>query len=166
MTTKKLIGYWLELEPYGTQENPVFSPPEPRIKATLRCKEYQLAGEVDFFIDTGSTLTTISPKDRDRIVIPPYALKKEYPDMIRFGGGERVPMRFLLNIILEFSTQEGTKESIFREKIAIACPSAQQKSKLKKLDSILGRDFLQQCRIDLAAPLLSLEYIEQSHRGE
>jgi len=86
--------------------------------------------------------------------------------MIRFGGGERVPMRFLLNIILEFSTQEGTKESIFREKIAIACPSAQQKSKLKKLDSILGRDFLQQCRIDLAAPLLSLEYIEQSHRGE
>ena len=133
MTTKKLIGYWQELETYGTDENPIVTPPEPRIKAILRCEEYQLAGEVDFFIDTGSTLTTIFPRDRDRIVIPSYVLKKEDPDVIRVGDGETVPMQFLLSITLEFSTQEGTKESIFLKKIAIACPSAQQKSKMKEL---------------------------------
>lgn len=154
----RLLGYWKQLEDYGLEEEKIPTPPEPRIRVIVRCPEYLLAQEVDFFIDTGTTITTIMPKDRKKFPIPPYCLSEGFPSSIVGILKDPIPAKHLINVSLEFPTVNGKKAQIPLPRILIAAPNKQQERLLSNTDSCLGRDILQICRLDLTGSSPILEY--------
>ena len=94
------------------------------------------------------------PDDRQEICIPNRLLVNGYPPSIGGIGGS-VPLRYLKSITLEFHDESGKQIVPFRlGQIAVACPA--QRKDYKGVPSILGRDFLSGCTINISSAGISL----------
>ena len=159
MPEQRLAGRWQEPRQITCQDGTTVELPRaPRIVAYFRCSAYVLAGSIEFLIDTGADITTIMPDDRANIVIPSYALVSGCPEvMIGVGGG--VPIKYLENVALEFQDEEGeVLPAIALNRIGVLNPPARQAGAYRGTPSLLGRDFLSRCRVDLTTDSILLCY--------
>ena len=155
MAVHRLIGRWKQLPPIaGKDETKLQVPPQPHIRAHFQCPKQKLGGTISFLLDTGADITLIMPDDRQKICIPNRLLVDGYPRFIG-GIGGRVPLRYLKSVILEFPDESGEQIVPFRlGQIAVVCPA--QRKPYRGQPSILGRDFLSSCVINISSSSISL----------
>lgn len=159
MAEQRLAGRWQDPRQVTCRNGIIAELPRaPRIVAYFRCEAYLLAGSIEFLIDTGADITTIMPDDRANILIPPYALVEGCPEvMLGVGGG--VSIKYLEKVTLEFQDEEGKVLSpIPLDRIAVLSPPARQRRAYSGAPSLLGRDFLSRCHVDLASNYILLCY--------
>jgi hypothetical protein len=162
----ELPGYWKELEPYGVkgvEENP--TPPEPWIQATVKCRRYSFSGTVDFLIDTGCTLTTIMPADRKRLALLPAYLEDGEPKSFGGIGSSGLPIRHLVAVELEFIDINRKRVLIALPRILVAYIPQKVSSAAAHRESILGRDVLQHCLLDLTGKTPRLQCVSGFHES-
>ena len=135
-------------EPYGLESDLLTTPPEPHVPATVRCREHYLSGEVEFIVDTGATLTTIMPSDRKRLGIQPFYLVEGEPHTYGGVSSSGLPLKHLLDAEIAFQDVDGLPHVVKLPRLMIA---VDRSAVAARRESILGRDVLQHCRIDLAA---------------
>jgi len=161
MAVHRLAGGWQPL-PSIPGKTKLQRAPQPHIRAHFQCPEQKLGGVISFLIDTGADITVIMPDDRQNICVPNRLLVDGYPPFIGgIGGG--LALRYLKSITLEFHDESGEQIVPFRlGQIAVACPK--QRKPYKGVPSILGRDFLSSCTINISSSSISLvcEDIEDS----
>lgn len=155
MAVHRLAGRWQPLHSIpGKNETKLQRAPQPHIRAHFQCPKQKLGGVISFLIDTGADITLIMPDDRQNICIPNRLLVDGYPPFIG-GIGGRLPLRYLKSITLEFPDESGERTVPFRlGQIAVACPA--QRKQYKGTPSILGRDFLSGCTINISSAAISL----------
>jgi len=155
MAAHRLAGRWQLLLPIPRENGTKLQlAPQPHIRAHLQCPKQKLGGVISFLIDTGADITVIMPDDREEICIPNRLLVDGHPSFIGgIGGG--LSLRYLRNITLEFHDESGELIVPFRlDQIAVACPK--QTKYYKGKPSILGRDFLSGCAINISSAGISL----------
>jgi len=141
--------------------------PWPTIRAYFRCPDRVLGGVVEFLIDTGADQTIIMPNDRESICIPNWCLADGCPPVMGgIGGG--LPVRYLHDVTLTFQAQDGsTLPPIALSRIAVADPPAASRRIYDPSPSLLGRDFLSLCSIDISEAGVFLEYeTEEEEKDE
>lgn len=159
MLIYRIVGRWRSLKPIPCANGSSFQPnPASHVLAYFRCEEYVLGGKIDFLIDTGADITTIMPDDRENICIPRRALHEECPLAMR-GIGGTIPIRYVRDLTLQFYSASGKAlDPLKLERIGVLCPPKEVRRAYKGTPSLLGRDFLDRCHIDIAEDEIILTY--------
>jgi hypothetical protein len=147
----RLVGRWKKQKIIQLKSGEAFEPgPAPHFLVYLQCKEHVLGGKIDFLVDTGADLTTIMPDDRETVCIPDRVLRDGCPPGMR-GIGGIVAIRYLHDVTFQFCGVGGSiLKPLHIERIGILCPLKKFRSAYKGAPSLLGRDFLKRCRVDLS----------------
>lgn len=160
MAIYKLAGRWRRRTLKLENGSAIELPPAPRIVAYIHCRKHHLSGTIEFLIDTGADYTTIMPDDRANIVIPDYALEHGYPEEM-VGVGGHVSIGYLKDVTFRFQDISGQMiKAISLEQIGVLCPPHQIAKVYKGTPSLLGRDFLNKCRLDIAEDHIILHFEE------
>jgi hypothetical protein len=115
-------------------------------------------GIVDFLLDTGADWTSISVDDAELRGIYDLNLAIGFPPYTR-GIGGTVPLRYLSSVTLVFHGPENEEPATWQPgRLAVLYPDEALRGSLvfHGSPSLLGRDFLQHCRLEInrADPVL------------
>lgn len=108
-------------------------PPRPFVTARLVIRALQLAGEVDFLIDTGADSTVLAPRDAVRLGLDLNALPRG-PGSTGIGGSMST-VQVEAVIVMD-------QHSFTRTLRVLAPASPRQQVALARIPSLLGRDLL------------------------
>jgi predicted aspartyl protease len=165
MPTHHLVGRWEEIPERRCPNGLVAkTAPWPRLAAIFSCENGGLRGVVDFLIDTGADQTILMPDDAERIGITNNHLVAGCPSQTRGVGGIGVAIKYLRDVTFEFQAEGNvTTPPITFEQLAVLFPSRDSRrghsaQSYSGIPSLLGRSFLQQCRIDFSAPAVLLHF--------
>ncbi len=122
---------------------------QPYVKVRVVLLDLGVSGEVDFLVDTGSDGAILHPVDASRLNCPFDELVN--PMTVASAGG---PHTYYVEPAL-ISFYDGEARHDFRIDIAVAKPHLL----VDGLDSLLGRDILNQPRMDYDLPQSRLEFL-------
>ena len=129
--------------------DPSFVPPAPFIYAEIESRTHSLKGTIAFMIDTGSSVTTIVDRDRERLGINWNNLETTNRPLAGIGG--TVDTRIIKHATLAFKTES---EKIVQEKLSIhvarhdlAGLDRRGIERVLQLPSLLGRDMIERYRL-------------------
>ena len=112
----------------------------------------ELVGVIDFLLDTGADRTTISVDDAERLGIYDLPLIGGCPPQARGIGGD-TPLRYLQPVVLLFHSPEEQEPASWSAKnlaVLSPTPAQRQAGAFRGCFSLLGRDFLEHCHLDIS----------------
>lgn len=114
----------------------------PYLIALFICDEQSIKKPIEFLIDTGASKTTILDNDAIRLNIDYSKLKRLEEGTTGIGG--TVDAYIIPNVRLMFRIREGVHKEKFEQIFVIKhiIKDKEMEERIRKIPSLLGRDFL------------------------
>jgi hypothetical protein len=129
--------------------DPSFTPSAPSIYSQLESRVLEGRQPVSFLIDTGSSVTTILDRDRERLGLGWNKLAKTSKTLTGIGG--TIDTRVISDGLLFFRTMTG---DMIREKVDVYVAKhdmtrldRRTEERILQLPSLLGRDLIERYRL-------------------
>ncbi len=131
----------------------------PYVIAFLVCPKLNLQESIAFLVDTGASATVIMDNDAHRLKIDYAALKRRKEKTTGVGGS--VDTYILPDVRLYFRTADGKLHEERMGDISVlkhAIKNEEEAARIRKLPSLLGRDFLNRYKamLDRASDRLTI----------
>ena len=110
------------------------------VQTTVRTPRLSVSDSVDFLIDTGADFTCIHPQDAKRLGLSPDPMQMP-SDSVRLAGVGGVLEYYREDATLQFNDEDGSILEFYCQIHVSHDPS------VERLPSLLGRDFLNRCRL-------------------
>ena len=130
-----IVGYFDERE-------------RPYVEGLVRIPRLNVIGRVHFLVDTGATVTSLSPNDGNNLLVPVAELAN--PTRQQGIAGTRTYYREPAVILF--------LDGVIRQRFDIALYIAPTDAAARYLPSLLGRDVLNTVRMDYDFPAGRLEF--------
>lgn len=113
----------------------------PFTNISIKSSRYRIYGNIEVLIDTGSEITTISPRDITKLHIPLKIMKQENPLYSKIAGF-KLPTFRLKTIDIKFITEENKLHTINSSHVDVLVAN-NIKKEFSHIPSIIGTNFLE-----------------------
>ena len=114
---------------------------KPFTNISIKSSRYRIYGNIEVLIDTGSDITTISPRDIYKLQIPLKIMKQKNPLTIKIAGS-KLPRFKLENVDIKFITEEKKIHTINSSQVEVLVAN-NIKKEFSHIPSIIGTNFLE-----------------------
>jgi len=130
-----------------------------RVVVTASVRYKRVFGHIEFFVDTGSDTSFISPTDAVRLKLSPASFPFKCNAKI---GGSSLALNKMENVSLAFLNENGEKEELNNPEFLIACGVRKKDETAYSIPSIIGLNFLKEHKLELRVnPAKNEAYLER-----